>query len=176
MEEIPTFRYHPDPLGNGVLEVSDSKCCCCNHVRGYFYKGAIYAEEDLESVCPWCIADGSLERKFDASLSDEWPLKSAGVSESIIQEVICRTPGYISWQQDSWQSCCGDACEFHGSPSRDELLNLTDSSFAALVQSSGLPLNDLREIVAQYQPDSSPAFYKFICRHCSVAKYTWDCD
>lgn len=173
---LPTFKYHPDPLATGAVKKSDLTCECCGEDRGYVYAGAVYADEDIETVCPWCIADGSLEREYDASFSDSDPLHSAGLPDQIVHEVTRRTPGYVCWQQDSWMVCCNDACEFHGEAPAAEVQALDEKGLAALSAESGFSAEDLPEIVSQYEPGGSPAFYKFVCRHCSQIKYNGDCD
>jgi uncharacterized protein CbrC (UPF0167 family) len=68
---LPVFRYHPDPLKSGSIVPSDAECRCCGKRRGYIYTGPVYAEADLdEALCPWCIADGSAHRTFDAGFVD----------------------------------------------------------------------------------------------------------
>ena len=176
MESLPKFKYHPEPLATGAFEISDETCECCGKARGYIYTAPIYSNQDVEHVCPWCIADGSLERKYDATLSDDHPLRLAGLSKEIIREVTRRTPGYVSWQQDSWMVCCKDACEFHGDAPADEIQALNEEGLAALSAASGFSIEDLRDIIPDYEPGGSPAFYKFICRHCSRVHYNGDCD
>lgn len=174
--QIPRFKYHPDPMATGAVKVSDSTCECCGEARGYMYAAAVYAVEQVESVCPWCIADGSLARKYDATLSDEHPLRSAGLPSVIIHEVTRRTPGYVSWQQDSWIACCNDACEFHGDAPAAEIQQLDEQGLAALSAGSGFSVEYLQEVVSHYEPGGTPAFYKFVCRHCAQVKYNGDCD
>ena len=173
---LPKFKYHPDPRATGAFKVSEATCECCGKARGYIYAAAIYATAQVESVCPWCIDDGSLERKYDATLNDGHPLRLAGLPKEIIREVTRRTPGYVSWQQDSWIVCCNDACEFHGDAPADEIRSLDGQGLAALSASSGFSVADLREIAHDYEPGGSPAFYKFVCRHCSRVRYNGDCD
>jgi len=122
---LPAFKYHPDPIATGNIKPSDAVCICCEQQRGYVYISNTYCEEEIvEALCPWCIADGSAARQFDAIFSDDHPLIKAGVPASVVEEVTRRTPGFTSWQQDEWLCCCGDACEFHGDPSRAHLAAL----------------------------------------------------
>ena len=176
METLPTFKYHPDPIGTGALEASDAECQCCGKARGWIYQGSVYAIQDLHAVCPWCIADGSLHSKFDASLSDADPLADAGLSAEVISEVTCKTPGYTSWQQDSWLVCCGDACEFHGDLPGQELQGLNEAGLAALAEQVHFPTDVMRAVQENYVEGGSPAFYKFKCRHCGEVKIYSDCD
>ena len=176
MEPLPQFKYHPNPVDTGAFELSDSICECCERARGYIYSGGVNAEADVESVCPWCIAEGNLRGRFDATLNDEHPLRSAGLAEDIITEVTSATPGYISWQQDCWMVCCNDACEFHGDAPQEEIRGLSDNALAELSKETLFPIEVLRELVPHYEPGGSPAFYKFVCRHCSTVMYNGDCD
>ncbi len=102
--ELPSFQYHPDPIATGAIKASDEVCECCDKPRGYIYTSTIYAEEEIEFICPWCISDGSAANKYDGLFSDNYPLQESGVSQEAISEVCERTPGYNSWQQEEWQS------------------------------------------------------------------------
>jgi uncharacterized protein CbrC (UPF0167 family) len=69
--DFPTFRYHPDPIATGSVVVSDTTCVCCGQARGFIYMGPVTADEELdEALCPWCIADGSAARRFDAEFTE----------------------------------------------------------------------------------------------------------
>lgn len=171
---LPKFKYHPDPVATGAFKVSDATCESCGKARGYVYAAPIYAIEDVESVCPWCIDDGSLERRYDATLNDGHPLRLAGLPSEVIREVTRRTPGYVSWQQDSWIACCNDACEFHGEAPANEIRTLDEQGLAALSAASGFSIADLRKIVYRYEAGGSPTFYKFLCRHCPRVHYNVD--
>src|SRR5688572_19854803 len=97
---LPEFHYHPDPIATGNVKPSDKTCQGCGQSRGYIYIASVYAIEELnEAICPWCIADGTAAKKFDAMFADSHPLRQAGVTKQIIEEVTRRTPGYVSWQQ-----------------------------------------------------------------------------
>ncbi|PSM31378.1 hypothetical protein BVG81_005730 [Haliangium sp. UPWRP_2] len=171
---LPDFKYHPNPLKTGAVTESSAVCQCCEESRGFIYSLTIYASEDIERVCPWCIATGKAATKFDGRFVDDHPLVQAGLSKAIIEEVCLRTPGYLSWQDESWLTCCNDACEFHGDAPREELLNLDKAGLAALSADSGYSLRDLPNMIAEYEPMGSPAFYKFVCRHCGKVKYHAD--
>ena len=82
---LPTFRYHPDPIATGSVKVSDAVCRCCEQTRGYIYAASVYARDSRrDSICPWCIADGSAARKLEAMFSDDDPLAQAGVPDEVI--------------------------------------------------------------------------------------------
>lgn len=149
-EALPSFKYHPDPIATGSVEASAAPCRCCGRARGYLYVGPVYGSEDLhESLCPWCIADGSAALTLGAEFADSRPLKLAGVPAPIVEEVHFRTPGYSSWQSEQWIVHCGDACEFHGRASAVE------------ISSAGMQ-----------RGQSAP--FKFKCRHCGTLLFEQD--
>jgi uncharacterized protein len=174
---LPAFRYHPDPIATGSIKSSDAMCVCCEQRRGHIYTCNTYCEDELvEALCPWCIADGSAAKRFDATFSDDHPLIQAGVPVTVVEEVTRRTPGYISWQQDEWLCCCGDACEFHGDPSRAHLAALPQPIEEVVSVTHWTP-DEWAEFVRSYRPgEMSIGIYHFICRHCKQPKYGVDFD
>ena len=173
-EEIPRFKYHPDPLATGSIEERPVDCACCKRTRSHVYVGPVYGERDLEeSLCPWCIADGSAA-KLGASFSDDLPLMEGEVGEDIIQEVCARTPGYTAWQQDEWLCHCEDACEFHGDATPEDLANASEDTRLAWQGLYGLTEDDWSRITKSYTPRGDQAFYKFVCRHCHAVRLGWD--
>lgn len=176
MEQLPNFTYHPDPVATGAIRQSDAECPACGRVRGYAYALIPSAIEEYEGICPWCIADGSAHEKFDVTFADDRPLRQAGLPEAVVTEVTERTPGYESWQQEEWLSCCGDACEYHGDAPVDEIHSLDADEFLHLVPAPEFGIGDAPGFLSDYAPGGSPAFYKFVCRHCRAVQYGWDCD
>ena len=166
-EELPKFKYHPDPIATGMINASNDECPCCNKKRGYAYSKMPYCTQDIENLCPWCIGDGTAAEKYDATFSDGHPLKRAGISDEITEEVTKRTPGFISWQEDEWLSCCNDACEFHGDISVNELKNLDADTMARFRREHDyMDDEDFASLPEYYEPGGQPAIYKFVCRHC----------
>jgi uncharacterized protein CbrC (UPF0167 family) len=174
---LPEFRYHPDPISTGSIKASEATCVCCDQARGYIYAANTYCEEDLEeALCPWCIADGSAAAKFDATFSDDNSLLEADISVEIVEEVTRRTPGFTSWQQELWQTCCDDACEFHGDATKANLKALKGKSLEEILEQMDCDKEEWTEFLKIYEPGSSPAVYHFVCRHCKKPKYAVDFD
>lgn len=95
--DLPTFKYHPDPVATGCIQPSDTMCVACKQARGFIYTGPVYSDEDLDDLlCPWCIADGTACEKFDASFADPEGVGGYGlwlaISHEIVDEVAYRTP------------------------------------------------------------------------------------
>jgi uncharacterized protein CbrC (UPF0167 family) len=171
---LPAFRYHPDPIATGAIEASDRPCQICGRARGFRYTVTIYCAAKAETVCPWCIADGSAARTLDGQFSDGDPLIEAGVAPAVVDEVTHRTPGYTSWQQEIWLAHCGDACAYLGDASKEDLLALSGDDLASLLDRELLRDNDWRHLLSTYVPGGDPAVHHFHCLHCRVSLFTLD--
>ncbi|MCR9504342.1 CbrC family protein, partial [Vibrio alginolyticus] len=149
-------------------------CECCGVSRGYRATSTIYSEHDIETICPWCISDGSAAKKFDGEFADPHPLMKARLDKSVVKEVCERTPSYISWQQEVWLSHCGDACEFHGDAEKSDLLQVKDAELEVLLNDQLIGINEWHQIVTYYEKGGNPAIYKFKCRSCGIFTYSLD--
>ncbi|MCY4765806.1 PF03691 family colicin E2 tolerance protein CbrC [Klebsiella aerogenes] len=135
---LPIFKYHPDPLATGAFKQDKTVvCACCEQQTSVYYTSPFYCVEDVEYLCPWCIADGSAAEKFKGCFQDECSLEGVysecddsdkstdnfvnPYSEEQILELITRTPGYQGWQQEYWLGHCGDFCAFIGYVGWDEI-------------------------------------------------------
>ena len=170
-EPLPTFRYHPDPIGTGSVELSDKSCACCGHHRGYIYTGPVYAEEEHnEDICPWCIADGTAHEKFDAEFIDAAGVGGYGdwdsVPDSISDEVAHRTPGFTGWQQEKWFTHCGDAAAFLGRAGKSELLAFGAQAVEAIRAEVGWSGKEWDDYFQSLDKDGQPTAYIFCCLHC----------
>jgi uncharacterized protein CbrC (UPF0167 family) len=178
---LPTFKYHPDPVATGSIESSNAVCEVCGQVRGFIYKGPVYAEEGLvDAICPWCISDGTAHKKFDAQFVDadgvggyhQWQT----VGSDIVDEVAYRTPGFSGWQQERWWTHCDDAAEFLGRAGRKELEGFGAEAMSAIQQEGGLSGEDWDSYFQVLEKESSPTAYIFRCRHCGALGGYSDCD
>ncbi|HSU15812.1 CbrC family protein [Longimicrobium sp.] len=170
-EALPRFPYHPDPLGTGSVAQSAAACRCCGRARGYIYTGPAYARDDLDdALCPWCIADGSASKRFDAEFTDaagiggygRWPT----VSPEVIEEVSRRTPGFMGWQQEQWWTCCDDAGEFLGRGGYAELSQRWSGAIPEIRKESGIEDAGWEPYLRALDRDDAPTAYVFRCRHC----------
>jgi len=176
-EALPHFKYHPAPLRTGALEARSITCACCGRHREYVYVAPVYGERDLdESLCPWCIANGSAATKLGASFADDHSLRKAGVPASVVEEVNQRTPSYSSWQQEEWLAHCNDACEFQGDATVEDVRNASAETKQAWRHHYGLTETDWDHATRGYVPRGDQAFYKFVCRHCDAVLLGWDCS
>src|SRR5580700_10471789 len=115
MPDLPTFRYHPDPIATDSVQTSNDPCDVCGLDRGLMYSGPVYsAAADEPTICPWCIADGSAARTFQAEFTDVGSGVPEQVPNEVIDEILHRTPGFFGWQQEHWLYHCDDAASFMG--------------------------------------------------------------
>lgn len=171
-EVLPVFKYHPDPLATGAIKASDEMCVACDRSRGYIYVGPVYAVEELvEQLCPWCIADGSAARKFDASFTDVGSDAPPGVAPAVTDEVEHRTPGFAGWQQEHWLYHCGDAAAFLGRVGCEELQQTPEALNVLLAQQEHGEAPD----VALLDTDGDATAYMFRCLACGTHLAYADC-
>ncbi|MBZ5606979.1 MAG: CbrC family protein [Acidobacteriia bacterium] len=172
MEPLPTFKYHPDPVATGSIQQSESPCLGCNRIRGYIYVGPAYSEKFhylSGSLCPWCIAEGSAAKRFGATFTDTGLMED--VSEAVLEEVGTRTPGFESWQQEQWLTCCEDAAAFLGLAGAAELKSRFTEAIPAvkrcLEDDYDLAGAELEEFFDGLSKDGQPTAYIFRCLHCN---------
>jgi uncharacterized protein CbrC (UPF0167 family) len=177
---IPTFKYHPDPVATGSIEPSDVVCIACGQVRGFIYKGPVYAEEELADViCPWCIANGRAHEKFNASFVDAAGVGGYGqwqtVLPEIVEEVAHRTPAFSGWQQERWFTHCDDAAEFLGPAGSKELEAFGAEAISAIQEEAGFRAENWDSYLQALDKESGPTAYVFRCRHCRALGGYSDC-
>lgn len=178
---LPKFKYHPDPIATGNISPSDEICLSCKQARGYIYNGSVYAVEELDdSICPFCIADGTAHEKFDAEFVDAESIGGYGewetVADEIVAEVAYRTPGFSGWQQEKWFTHCGDAAEFLGAAEKTELEHYGLQAIEAIRKEAGLTEENWQVYLQALSKEQSPTAYIFRCRHCSAFGGYSDCD
>lgn len=140
LKKIPAFRYHPNPFLTGAFEeLETAECCeCCGKSTLIKYSNPFYSVEDVDCLCPQCIADGSAAEKFDGEFQDVDSVDELdGEFEDVnsidefddsdgqkTHELIHKTPGYCGWQQEYWRAHCNDYCAFIGYVGAQELREL----------------------------------------------------
>jgi uncharacterized protein CbrC (UPF0167 family) len=171
-DTLPSFRYHRDPVATGSLVAADARCPVCNLVRGYTYVGPTYAIDEVEGLCPWCIADGSAARAYGADFTDIEIGVPAGVAATVLELVSRRTPGFSGWQSEHWTYHCDDACAFLGKVGAEQLASLPDEARTAIAAESRAvdhwSEELLSDVLANLSRDGSPTGYLFQCLHCAA--------
>jgi uncharacterized protein CbrC (UPF0167 family) len=175
---LPTFRYHPDPLGSGSVVASGATCRCCGQARGHVYTGPAYAEADLDdALCAWCIADGSAHAQFDVTFVDSEAFGNA-VPEAVVQEICRRTPGFNTFQSEQWPDCCQDATAFLEPAGIDDIRaryrELEGAILNHIIYDLEVSGGAATRLLASLRRDQSPSAYVFRCRHCEQLHFRMD--
>jgi uncharacterized protein CbrC (UPF0167 family) len=161
---FPKFRYYPDPFPSDIVK-RDVPCPCCGKVTGYVYRHTPYCVDEIEDICPWCIADGSAAIKFDCVFNDSLNIK--GIPSERVDELIRRTPGLITWQDLDWPVHCNDFYSFVGYVNHWDFIKEKKIE-KEIIQD--LSENDdglsVREVKNGLRNDGSMGGYLFRCLHC----------
>lgn len=115
-EALPHFPYHRDPVASGSVRASSVACQCCGKSRGVLYDGVVYSRERVESICPWCISDGSASAKWGASFFDaefcDADLRRIEAPADWHDKVFGRTIGFATFNPIGWWVHCGEPAEY----------------------------------------------------------------
>lgn len=116
MIELPCFPYHRDPVASGSIRETEAPCECCGEDRGVAYNGVIYCRQSPETLCPWCIANGTAATKYDASFFDadfvDDDLEPVELPAERHSEVFSKTIGFSTFNPIGWWVHCGEPAEF----------------------------------------------------------------
>jgi uncharacterized protein len=168
--DVPTFRYHPDPVGTGEVITSDAPCRCCGRHRGFVYTGPVYSEDQVvEELCLWCIAEGSAATLFEAEFTDVANAPD-DVPQPVLTEVLTRTPGFSGWQQERWMFHCSDAAAYLGKVGYEELLVAPEALEMVLHENDelGWTPEQSQNYARSLRPDGDATGYLFRCLHCGT--------
>ena len=123
----PKFKYNPNAYVNGTffknkyheeayddgnfsletLDKGKAVCQCCGREIEYFCDIMLSCKEDVNCVCPDCIASGKMAERFNCSYITDAEIESVTDPENI-EELYKRTPGNV----ERWPACCNDFCAF----------------------------------------------------------------
>lgn len=70
--DLPFFKYHPDPFATGTFRRMDEPvfCPCCGHETSIIYAGPFYSKDEVNYLCPHCIASGAAAEKYSGEFQD----------------------------------------------------------------------------------------------------------
>ena len=161
-QSLPHFIYHPDPLATGAFVEGEAKVCpSCGKKSNVYYNLLPYCIDNIENLCPFCIANGLAAEKFDA----EFVQDAEGQGEldpEKDQLLFCQTPGYSSWQGENWLSCCQDYCAYLGTVGTRELKAM---GIAEQVLADYEARGEYQDIEEYLVKDGSLCGYLFRCHH-----------
>jgi uncharacterized protein CbrC (UPF0167 family) len=174
MEKI-SFIYHPNVWKQNIFSEADSIkmpiCDCCESKTKYFLE-CMYSSEDVNCICPECVASGKAAEKFKGRFVQG--AEDNKVNDDVKrQELYCRTPGYLSWQGEYWLACCNDYCAYIGDVGTKELeeMGIADEVFKEY-DAKG-EYENAREYLNK---GGSMAGYLFQCLHCGKYHLWVDAD
>lgn len=172
---LPTFRYHPNPIATGAFEESEEgvACDCCGEITHIYYEGPFYSVDDIEYLCPQCIASGEAARKFNGSFQDDLSLDDGVDDAEKLDELIHRTPGYSGWQQEYWRAHCGDYCAYLGNVGARELRAL---GVLEEVLDDSMWDDEQKEMIQESVNGGHLQCYLFQCLHCGKHLVWMDFD
>ncbi|KAB0443828.1 hypothetical protein D0439_09165 [Lysinibacillus fusiformis] len=159
---IPKFKYLPKPLEAKIFETDDIVVCdCCQQEVDVYYTGGIYAIEDVDYLCPSCIHSGEAAQKYDGSYQQDLIHDEQITNPTFAEEVLYRTPGYVSWQGNNWVAHCSDYCAFIGYVGWSDMVELAiDDQFDNYTGFS------LEELSASLMNNGHHQGYLFQCLEC----------
>lgn len=185
---------------------SEEVCPCCDQARGFIYSGPMGGaafrsldvfegpqREDVDRLCPWCIADGSAARGLWAefaeipergrssrlSISGALDRESGGsdpndVPRAVLDELRHRTPAFYTWQSVRWLFHCFDGCAYVGTVGADAL-RAYPTAVQSVLEEVGMSGPEGEAYIDDLDADGSPSAYLFRCRHCGIHVAYSDC-
>ena len=148
-------------------------CDCCGKATHIYYTAPFFSVENIEHLCPECIASGEAARKYDGSFQDDFSLDDGVDDPEKLDELIHRTPGYCGWQQEYWRAHCGDYCAYLGNVGVRELRAL-----GVLEEVLDDPMwdDEQKEMIQESVNGGHLQCYLFQCLHCGKHLVWMDFD
>lgn len=121
--DYPQFKYHPNAYDLDIFIKEEGICEVCGEQSELKYDCSFYSVDEPDYICPFCIANGKASKKFDGEFNDYLGIetvspylidKPSPIDPVLLEEVACRTPSYVSWQQEVWKVHCNEPCAFIG--------------------------------------------------------------
>lgn len=172
MPDLPSFRYHPDPVGTGSALPTGAHCDVCDRPAGYRYDGPLSGRA-VGVLCLRCIADGAASTALaldgrPAEFTDASLGAPDDVPQGVVDEVAQRTPGFTGWQQERWLYHCSDAAAYLGRVGWDDVQDRPDAvdSLVSDLLDLGVDGEDAREQLVWLRRDGDLTGYLFRCLHC----------
>ena len=164
VSELPTFRYHPDPLATGSFKEGEPKTCpSCGEDHTIYYALRPYCVEEIRHLCPTCISTGRAAQKFEAEFIQDADWQGVMDKEKD-QLLFCQTPGYSS---------CQDYCAYMGTVGTREL---EEMGIAEQVLEEYEARDEFQDVAEYLVKDGDMCGYLFRCLHCEQYHLWVDAD
>lgn len=95
------FKYFPNAIKEVFITGDTQVCDCFQEETDVYYEGPFYSEEEIEVLCPKCIASGMAAKKFEGQFIDEACVEEIDDEEKL-GDLIYKTPSYTSEQEAYW--------------------------------------------------------------------------
>ena len=168
--KLPQFKYHPNLYKSGIVCFEKMQCQCCGKETDACIT-SLYSTKDVTGICLDCVATGKAAEQFDGTFIQDVEEEVSDPAKT--EELLKRTPGYISWQGEFWLTCCDDYCAFLGCVGTKELeeMGIADEVFEDYAEHGDY--DDVREYL---EKDGSLCGYLFQCLHCGKYRLWVDAD
>jgi uncharacterized protein CbrC (UPF0167 family) len=126
-------------------------------------------------LCPWCVADGSAARRFEASFTDATAV--TGVPEIVQEALETRTPGIAGMGHKHWVGCCGDATAYLGRVGAEELRGSFAPALPAVreaMERQYQVYGEERDRMVDGLRRNGASAYVFQCLHCNTVHAYFD--
>lgn len=122
----------------------------------------MYSRSEVTCICLTCVANGRAAQALAGHFSQGAEAQVPDPEREA--ELFYRTPGYNSWQEEYWLTCCEDYCAFLGDVGTKELeaLGIADQVLADYMTLDNSYQNIRDDLVAK----GWLAGYLFQCLHC----------
>ncbi len=172
---LPKFRYFEDPLKeNSFRQGEPHKCQCCEKDTDIWCDYPLDLDNDINCICPECIASGAAAGKFDCGFQEKMVGKVSDPEK--IREWMERTPPYWSIQPNLWYTHCDDFCTFVGHVKWEDLVEMgVDKEIEETydIDVNGFELDRIKECMTR---GCYIQGYLFRCLHCGKHLLIADCD
>ena len=114
---LPAFKYCPDPLVSGIFRTQEKAvaCDCCQRDTHVFYTHPFYSYDDIEALCPECIAGGRATEELEGEFVIRDDVSQA-IGKAQQDELCLRTPSYSSCRKRNGQTTAATTAPLSAMP------------------------------------------------------------
>lgn len=177
--ELPVFKYSPNPLQNEQINRWPDTCDVCKQSRNYFYTGPYKSDHpdsqngSVERYCVYCLANGELFKLLKGKTIQPENCESVD-DEKSLELLTQKSPCYNGWRDEKWPSHCGDFCAFESYfhyDSMKELIEEIKGDWEAAKKEWKLSDEDMSQIRGK---ESRVRAYLFSCLKCEKKRFLAD--
>ena len=182
-DDYPKFKFFPNLLSSKSVIESSEPCQCCGKVDKYSYVAGMFCEEEIVHLCLNCIANGEAAKKFKGEFYDRKAIANRTTDKDATDEIMYRTPTYVSWQDPEWLSHCKTPCIYIGQVYIGDLFKLgiykqvrTELAKTFYYKQMPMTIAEIDDMLVDMVEDSSLEGHLFKCITCDKYKLHIDLD